>query len=123
MLKKLITYIDYDGKERSETFYFNFTKAEIAEMEMSTDGGLVKQIQSIIDAQDGKRIIELFKQIVLNSYGEKSPDGKRFIKSQELRDAFSQTEAYSNLFMELATNAEEATAFINGIVPEVLQSK
>lgn len=121
MLKKVITYVDYDGKERTETFYFNLSKAEIAEMEMSTEGGLVKQIQNIIDAQDGKRIIEIFKQIVLNSYGEKSPDGKRFIKSQELREAFSQTEAYSNLFIELATNAEEATAFVNGIVPEVLK--
>lgn len=120
MLKKTVVYVDYDGNERTETFYFNLTKAEVAEMELSVDGGLVKQIEKIVAEQDGKRIIEMFKDVILRSYGEKSPDGKRFIKSQELRDAFSQTEAYSEVFMELATNAEAAAAFINGIVPQVL---
>ena len=118
MLKKTITYTDYDGNERKEDFYFNLTKAEVAEMEMSTDGGLVKNIEKIVAAVDAKRIIELFKGMILQAYGEKSPDGKRFIKSQELRDAFSQTEAYSQLFMELATDANAATAFMNGIVPK-----
>jgi hypothetical protein len=117
MLKKTITYTDFDGNERKEDFYFNLTKAEVAEMEMSTEGGLVKMIEKIVAAQDRKRIIELFKDLILNSYGEKSPDGKRFIKNQDLRDAFAQTEAYSELFMELATNAELAAAFVNGIVP------
>lgn len=120
MLKKTVVYVDYDGNERTETFYFNLTKAEVAEMELSVDGGLVKQIEKIVAEQDGKRIIEIFKDVILRSYGEKSPDGKRFMKSQELRDAFSQTEAYSEVFMELATNAEAAAAFINGIVPQVL---
>lgn len=120
MLKKTVVYVDYDGNERTETFYFNLTKAEVAEMELSVDGGLVKQIEKIVAEQDGKRIIEMFKDVILRSYGEKSPDGKRFMKSQELRDAFSQTEAYSEVFMELATNAEAAAAFINGIVPQVL---
>lgn len=119
MLKKTINYIDYDGNKRTEDFYFNLTKAEIAEMEMSTDGGLVKMIEKIVAAQDSKRIIEIFKDLILKAFGEKSPDGKRFIKNQDIRDAFSQTEAYSELFMELATNADAATAFVNGIIPSI----
>ena len=117
MLKKEITYIDYDGNERTEDFYFNLTKAEVTEMEMSQNGGLVKFLEKIVAEQDAKRIIDSFKDLILRSYGEKSPDGKRFIKNQELRDAFSQTEAYSDLFMEIGTNAEAAAAFVNGIIP------
>lgn len=117
MLKRTITYPDYNGGSRTEDFYFNLTQAEITEMELSVDGGLVEMINRIVAAQDGKQIIATFKDIILRAYGEKSPDGKRFIKSQELRDAFSQTEAYSQLFMELATDADAAAAFVNGIVP------
>lgn len=117
MLKKVITYTDYDGNQRIETFYFNLNKAEVTEMEMSTEGGLVKMIEKIVAEMDGKRIIELFKEIILKAYGEKSPDGKRFVKSKELSDGFSQTEAYSELFMELATDSNAAATFINAIVP------
>lgn len=119
MLKKTIKYVDYDGNEREEDFYFNLSKAEIAEMEMSTNGGLDKMINRIIAERDNKRIIELFKDLVLRAYGKKSDDGRRFIKNQELRDDFSQTEAYSELFMELATDADAAAAFVNGIVPNI----
>lgn len=118
MLKKTITYTDFDGNERTEDFYFNLTKAEVTEMEMSTEGGLTKSLNKIVAEQDSKKIIESFKDLILRSYGEKSPDGKRFIKSQELRDSFAQTEAYSDIFMELATNAELASAFVNGIIPQ-----
>lgn len=118
MLKKTITYIDYDGNERTEDFYFNLSKAELVEMDASTTGGLAKMITKIVAEQDSKRIIEYFKNLVLKSYGEKSPDGRRFIKSAELSDAFSQTEAYSEIFMELATDAEAAAKFVNGIVPK-----
>ena len=117
MLKKTIKYTDYNGVERTEDFWFNLSKAEIMEMELSTTGGLAELIQKIVKEQDAPAIIKIFKDLVLKSYGEKSPDGKRFIKSEEISLAFSQTEAYSNLFMELATNAEEAAKFINGIVP------
>jgi len=117
MLKKKIDYIDFDGNERSENFYFNLTKAEVTEMEMGTDGGLSQTLQKIVDERDSKRIIESFKELILKSYGEKSPDGKRFMKNQEIKDSFAQTEAYSVMFMELATNAESAAAFVNGIVP------
>ncbi len=117
MLKKTITYTDYDGHERTEDYYFNLTKAEVMEMEMSTSGGLAEMITRIVAAQDQPAIIKIFKDLILKAYGEKSPDGKRFIKSDELSIAFSQTEAYSQLFMELATDAEAASAFVNGIVP------
>jgi hypothetical protein len=117
MLKKTITYTDFDGNERNETFYFNLTQAEVAEMELSTKGGLAAKINEIIASEDNETIIALFKDIVGKAYGEKSADGKYFVKSKELRDAFMSTQAYSDLFMELATDSEAATAFINGIVP------
>lgn len=117
MLKETITYTDYDGVKREEDYYFNLSKVELTEMEMSTEGGLNKKIERITKSQDGKEIIELFKYIILKSYGVKSDDGKRFIKSQELTDAFSQTEAYVELFMKLATDADAAGRFIAGIIP------
>ena len=117
MYKKTMTYTDYNGVERKEDFYFNLTKAEIMEMEMTTTGGMAEMIQRIVDAQDAPAIIKIFKDLVLKAYGEKSADGKRFIKSQELSDAFAQTEAYSQLFMELATDAKAASEFVNAIVP------
>lgn len=116
MLKKVIKYTDYNGVEREETKYFNLSKAELMEMELSTVGGFTEMIQKIIDAQDIPSIIKVFKDLILKAYGEKSDDGRRFIKSEELSTAFSQTEAYSVLFMELATDANAASAFINGIV-------
>lgn len=119
MIKKTITYTDYDGNERTEDFYFNLTKAEVMEMEMMTDGGLEKTINKIIQTTDTKKIIEMFKSIILKSYGEKSLDGRRFIKNDEIREAFSQTEAYSQLFMELATDAKAASEFVNGVIPQV----
>ena len=119
MLKKTITYTDYNGTERTEDFYFNLTKAEIMEMEMGVEGGLVEMINKIVAAKDAPAIIAIFKKLILKAYGEKSADGKRFIKSDEISTAFSQTEAYSDLYMELATNADEAAKFVNGIVPVV----
>ena len=117
MLKKTITYTDYNGSERTEDFYFNLSKAEVMEMEMSTTGGLTEMINKIVAEQNAPAIIKIFKDLVLKAYGEKSADGKRFIKSDELSTAFSQTEAYSILFMELATDANAASVFVNGIIP------
>jgi len=116
MLKKTITYTDYNGEERTEDFYFNISKAEAAEMELTTTGGLTKEIEEIIAAKDNPSIVKLFKSIILKAYGKKSPDGKRFIKSEELSKEFSETEAYSNLFMELASDEDAASAFINGVL-------
>ena len=119
MLKKTVTYTDYDGNERTEEFLFNLNKAEVTEMELSTEGGMEKMLKKIIESRDGKRIIEVMKDIVLRAYGEKSPDGRRFIKTPEMREAFSQTEAYVNVFMELATDAKAASDFVRGILPPV----
>ena len=117
MLKKTITYTDYNDNTRTEDFYFNLSEAELMEMEMSTVGGLAESIQKIVAAQDAPSIIKIFKDLVLKAYGVKSADGKRFIKNSTIREEFEQTEAYSKLFMELATDADAAAEFVNGIVP------
>lgn len=117
MLKKTMEYTNYNGVKVKEDFYFNLTEAELTEMEMGIDGGLAEMIQSIVDANDVKAIIKVFKDILLAAYGEKSADGRRFMKSEEIKNGFAHTEAYSILFMELATDADKAAEFINGIVP------
>lgn len=117
MLKKTITYQDFNGVERTEDFYFNLNKAEVAEMELSTPGGYAEMLQRIARAQDGRSIIKEFKKLVLDSYGIKSADGRRFIKNDTLREEFEQTNAYPIIFMELATDADKAAEFVNGIMP------
>ena len=117
MLKKRITYTDYNGEERTEDFHFNLSKAEIMEMEMGVTGGLTELIKKVMATKDVPSVMKIFKDLILRAYGEKSADGKRFMKSEELSREFSQTEAYSILFMELATNADEAAKFVNGIIP------
>lgn len=117
MIKKTINYIDYDGNERSEEAWFNLSQAEIVEMNMNEQGGLEKVISRIISEQDNKKLFALFKNVVLTSYGKKSDDGRRFMKSEELSTEFSQTEAYSKLMMELLSgDTKTAEAFINGLV-------
>ena len=123
MIKKEITYTDYNGVERTEDFYFNLTKAELMEMELTKEGGFLDEIKRIVQAKDTVEIVKLFKEIILKAYGQKSSDGKRFIKSKELSEEFTQTEAYSILYVELATNAEEASKFINGIIPADLAAE
>lgn len=123
MLKKTIKYVDYNGTERTEDFYFNLSKAEIAEMELEIPGGMSAMLQRITKAQDTPTLVKIFKDLILRSFGVKSDDGKRFIKSSQLKEEFSQTEAYSELFMELATNADSASQFINGIIPADLEKK
>ena len=123
MLKETIKYTDYNGVERTEDFWFHLSKAELMEWEMGTTGGLTEMIKRIVDAQDAPAIIKIFKELVLKAYGQKSPDGKRFIKSEELATEFSQTEAYSQLFMDLATDADKAAAFVNGIMPSDVAEK
>lgn len=127
MLKKKIEYTDYDGNKRSEECYFNLSKAELTEMELSENGGFDKYIEKIVEAQNNKKIYNLFKEIVLMSYGEKSHDGKYFIKKKvvdgetiRLRDEFEQTEAFSELIMELISSEDAAAKFINAVVPKEL---
>lgn len=119
MLKKTITYTDYDGLERTEEFRFNLTKAELVDMELTTAGTFSETMKRIIAEKDIIRITKLFKELLLKSYGVKSDDGKRFIKSQELSEAFSQTEAYSDLYIELLSNPEEAAKFFAEVAPKM----
>lgn len=123
MLVKNISYKDFNGDDRNEDFYFNLNDAELTEMSLSINGGLDAYIKRIIDAKDTKELIKLFKDLILKSYGVKSLDGKRFIKSEELTEEFTQTNAYSILFMELATDSKAAANFVNGIIPSDLEEK
>ncbi len=117
MLKKTVTYEDLNGNTVIEDFYFNLSKAELLEMELSEKNGYSDMLKSIIAANDNAALVRIFKQLLLSAYGVKSDDGKRFIKSQELREAFEQSPAYSDMFMELATNEQVALAFMKGLVP------
>lgn len=117
MLKKTIEFTDYNGETRKEDFYFNLSKAELMEMELGTSGGFAEMLQRLVDTQDVPEIMKVFKQVVMKAYGVKSPDGKRFIKSEEQSKEFTETEAYSELFMELLTDPDAAAAFINGTIP------
>ena len=120
MLKKRISYVDYDGNERTEDFYFNLDRRELSEMNYQVDGGLDKMLQRIIDSQDTRRIVEFFTDLIKKSYGKKSPDGRRFIKNEEVLEDFLQTEAYTELYMELIGDADKASAFVRGIIPKQL---
>jgi len=123
MLKKRVTYEDFNGQKRTEDFYFNLTKAELMEMETSVNGGLSEMMRQVISTDDKPTLVRIFKDLVLRSYGEKSLDGKRFIKNDEVRDAFAQTQAYSDIFMELASDDRVATEFIKGVVPADLATE
>lgn len=123
MLKKTITYTDYNGVSRTEDFYFNLSKAELMTLEMSVKGGWTESVKKIVSSPDQQAIFQLVREIFLRSYGEKSEDGKRFIKSPELAEAFSQTEAYSQLFLELMQDADKLTNFISGIIPADLSAE
>ena len=116
MVKKTITYNDFDGRTRTEDFYFNLTKAECLEMEASVNGGLTNMLQKLIDTQDHATIVQIVKDIIRRSYGEKSLDGKYLIKDEELFRKFSYTRAYSKLYMELATDAKAGADFMNAVV-------
>lgn len=119
MLKKTISYEDYDGNQRTEDFYFNLSKAEIVDW-LTTSGGytLDKVMEKLIKTENAKEIMDIFKDLVYRAYGEKSLDGRRFIKSKEVKDNFIETEAYSVLYMELVGNAKAAAEFFNGIIPK-----
>lgn len=123
MLKKTITYTDYNRVERTEDFYFNLSKAELMEMELGVTGGMTEMLDKIIAAKDAPSLMKTFKEMIMKSYGIKSDDGKRLIKSEELSIAFTQTEAYSVLFMELITDDKAAADFVNGIIPNEIQAE
>ena len=119
MWKETITYTDFFGEQRTEDFRFHLSQAECAERQMKyAGGGYAEFLRKIIDAKDAEKIVEYFKQFLLDSYGEISPDGRRFMKSPELSKAFSETEAYNILYMKLATDDEFAAEFVKGVLPK-----
>ncbi len=121
MLKKTVSYTDFDGNQRTEDCYFNLTTAEVMELELSFNGGLSQLLEKIIRESDQQQIIGYFKKIVLMAYGEKSLDGRQFLKNDRIREEFASTMAYSEIFMELATDDKAAAAFIDGIMPEKIR--
>jgi hypothetical protein len=121
MLKRSITYEDYNGESLTEDFYFNLSKPELIELEVEFEGGFGRSLQNIIKAENTKALIHEFKRIILLAYGIKSEDGKRFIKSEQLREEFVQTDAYAQLFMELATDDKAASDFLTAILPKDMQ--
>lgn len=123
MLKKTITYTDYNDVERTETFYFNISESELTEMQLSTEGGLAERLQKMIDAQDVPSVTKVFKDIILKAYGEKSADGKYFRKSEEISNAFVATEAYNKLYMELLQDPDKLAEFINGLLPKSVRDE
>lgn len=122
MIKETVTYRDFNGVERTEDFYFNLTEAELTELEYGVEGGMKAILEKIIAENDQKKIMEYFKKVVLMAYGEKSLDGRRFVKSEELRNGFAPTEAYSIIFKKLSRDANAASKFIKGVLPENLGS-
>lgn len=120
MYKETVKYTDYNGVERTEDVYFNLSKAELMEMQLSTAGGFDAMINKLIKAQDQPTLVKVFKDIILKSYGVPSPDGRRFVKTKELAEEFTQTEAYSDLYMKFITDSDAAAKFINGIMPKSL---
>ena len=123
MIKKTIKYEDYNGNEREEEFYFNLSNAELTKMELGVEGGLSERLKKVLATKDTPQILKVFEEIINKAYGVKSDDGKRFIKSKELLEEFTQTEAYSQLFVELATNENAAQEFILGILPKKLSDE
>lgn len=123
MITKRITYTDFNDVERTEEFNFHISEAEITELELSTPGGMEAYLKKIIESKDGAKIIDTFKTLIKMSYGVKSEDGKHFRKSQELTDDFVSSAAFPVLFMELATDADKAGEFVNGIIPKSLAEK
>lgn len=118
MYKRTITYKDYNGNERTEDYRFNLTEAELTKMQLGTSGGMAEMIKRIIEKQDAPSIMAVLEELIDRSYGERSLDGKRFMKSKELTEEFKQTEAYSILFMDLVSDDVKAAEFVNGIMPE-----
>lgn len=119
MIKKTITYIDYDGNSRTEDHYFNLSKAEVAEMQLGTPGGITRMIERLVQEQNGREIVDTFKDLIDRSYGRKSLDGKCFDKDPKWLKEFKQTEAYSQLFMELLSDPDKAAAFFNEVLPKM----
>lgn len=123
MYKITETYTDYDDNQRTEDFYFNYSEAELTDLQFSVSGGLAGMIDKIIKTNDMPKLVELFRELIQKAYGEKSNDGRRFMKSPELTKEFTETVAYSQIYMRLATDSKAAQEFINKVVPKSMKDK
>lgn len=123
MYKITETYTDYDDNQRTEDFYFNYSEAELTDLQFSVSGGLAGMIDKIIKTNDMPKLVELFRELIQKAYGVKSNDGRRFMKSPELTKEFTETVAYSQIYMRLATDSKAAQEFINNVVPKVMKDK
>lgn len=119
MIKQTLTYLDFNEEWRTEDFYFHFSTAELAEMQLGQAGGMEEWLKTIVASDDREQILAEFKKMIINSYGQRTPDGKSFIKNKELREAFAGTNAYSDLYMKMITDPEFAAEFANGIMPKI----
>lgn len=118
MLKKTITYTDYDGMERTEDFWFNLSKTELTKLDAELPGGVLGVLRKIIDKKDRKALVDFIETLILRSYGEKTLDGKRFVKTPDMAEEFMQTPAYDELFMSILSDTDSQTGFINGVIPQ-----
>jgi hypothetical protein len=123
MIKKTVTFTDFDGNKRTEDFYFHLTEQELTEWELSVDGGLSGVLTRIVNSQDTKTLIGIFKDLLMKSYGVKTPDGRGFVKNEEVLNNFTCTQAFSDIYMELATDDKAAAEFVNGVMPTSLAEK
>lgn len=123
MIKKTVTFTDFDGNKRTEDFYFHLTEQELTEWELSVDGGLSGVLTRIVNSQDTKTLIGIFKDLLMKSYGVKTPDGRGFVKNEEVLNNFTCTQAFSDIYMELATDDKAAAEFVNGVMPTGLAEK
>ena len=123
MYKITETYTDYDDNQRTEDFYFNYSEAELTDLQFSVSGGLAGMIDKIIKTNDMPKLVELFRELIQKAYGEKYNDGRRFMKSPELTKEFTETVAYSQIYMRLATDSKAAQEFINKVVPKSMKDK
>lgn len=123
MLKKQVTYKDYDGNDKTTTLYFHLNKFEWLELETYTKGGLIENLKHAIETGNAKKTIDILKKIILRSYGEKDPETGSFEKSDDIAIRFSKTDAFSELFYELAYNEEAAQSFFMGLIPVELRAE
>lgn len=123
MIKKTVTFTDFDGNKRTEDFYFHLTEQELTEWELSVDGGLSGVLTRIVNSQDTKTLIGIFKDLLIKAYGVKTPDGRGFVKNEEVLNNFTCTQAFSDIYMELATDDKAAAEFVNGVMPASLAKK
>lgn len=126
MLKKTITFENLDGEQVTKDFYFNLNKAELLTLQLSEKGGLEKKLQKIQSEENYFGLLDLIKDLVLRSYGEKDDDGIKFVKARNgirLATEFEQSEAFSELIIELTSSSDALQSFINGIVPKDVLAK